>query len=62
MWWAEHTKNTGIDILVAIEHSLKTAMKTICTKSLVVLVVAVATVRSYVTLALHTRVLPRHLA
>jgi hypothetical protein len=37
-------------------------MKTLCTKSLVVLVVAVATVRSYVALALHTRVLPRHLA
>ena len=37
-------------------------MKTLCTTSLVVLVVAVATVRSYVALALHTRVLPRHLA
>lgn len=37
-------------------------MKTICTKSLVVLVVAVATIRSYVALAMHTRVLPRHIA
>ena len=37
-------------------------MKNVCTKSLVVLIVAVATVRSYVTLALHTRVLPRHIA
>lgn len=37
-------------------------MKNVCTKTLVVLVVAVATVRSYVTLALQTRVLPRHLA
>ena len=37
-------------------------MKTICTKSLVLLVVAVATVRSYATLAMQTRVLPRHLA
>ena len=37
-------------------------MKNICTKSLVLLVVAVATVRSYATLAMQTRVLPRHLA
>jgi hypothetical protein len=37
-------------------------MKTLCTKTLVVLVVAVATVRSYVSLAVHTRVLPQHLA
>ena len=37
-------------------------MKTLCTKSLVVLVVAVATVRSYVSLAMQTRVLPRHIA
>ena len=37
-------------------------MKNVCTKSLVVLVVAVATLRSYVTLALHTRVLPQHLS
>lgn len=35
-------------------------MKTLATKSLVVLVVAVATVRSYVTLAMQTRVLPQH--
>ena len=41
---------------------MKLPMKTICTKSLVVLVVAVATVRSYVTLAMHTRVLPRNSA
>lgn len=37
-------------------------MKTFCTKSLVVLVVAIATVRSYAALAMHTRVLPRNLA
>lgn len=37
-------------------------MKTFATKSLVILVVAVATVRSYATLALETRVLPQHLA
>lgn len=37
-------------------------MKTLCTKSLVVLVVAVATVRSYAALAFQTRVLPQHLA
>jgi hypothetical protein len=37
-------------------------MKTLCTKTLVVFVVAVATVRSYVSLAVHTRVLPQHLA
>ena len=37
-------------------------MKTICTKSLVVLVVALATIRSYASLAMQTRVLPRHIA
>ena len=37
-------------------------MKTIALKSLVVLVVAVATVRSYATLAMQTRILPQHLA
>lgn len=37
-------------------------MKTLCTKSLVVLVVALATVRSYAALAMQTRVLPRHIA
>jgi hypothetical protein len=36
-------------------------MKTVCTKALVVLVVAVATVRSYASLAAHTRVLPQYL-
>jgi hypothetical protein len=48
-------------ILAALNHGLN-AMKNFCTNTLVVLVVAVATVRSYATLALHTRVLPRHLA
>lgn len=62
MWWCEHTEINSADILVAIEHYLKPAMKTLCTKSLVFLVVAVATVRSYVTLAAHTQSLPRHLA
>jgi hypothetical protein len=37
-------------------------MKTLVTKSLVVVVVAVATVRSYVTLAMQTRVLTQNLA
>lgn len=37
-------------------------MKTICTKSLVVLVVTLATIRSYASLAMQTRILPRHLA
>lgn len=37
-------------------------MRTVLTKSLVILVVTVATVRSYATLALQTRVLPRNLA
>jgi hypothetical protein len=37
-------------------------MKNLCTKSLVIVVVAVAAVRSYLTLATQTRVLPRHLA
>ena len=37
-------------------------MKTLATKSLVVVVVAVATVRSYVTLAMQTRVLTQNLA
>jgi hypothetical protein len=35
-------------------------MKTLCTKSLVVLVVAMATIRSYATLAMQTRVLPQN--
>jgi hypothetical protein len=37
-------------------------MRNVLTKSLVILVVAAATVRSYATLAMHTRVLPQHLA
>jgi hypothetical protein len=41
---------------------LQAIMKTLVTKSLVVAVVAVATVRSYLTLATQTRVLPQHLA
>jgi len=35
-------------------------MRSALTKSLVILVVAAATVRSYATLALHTRVPARH--
>jgi hypothetical protein len=35
-------------------------MKNFCTTSLVVIVVAVATLRSYAALALQTRVLPQH--
>lgn len=62
MWAREHTVPLLPDILGAIEHLIETAMKNACTKSLVILVVAVATVRSYVTLALQTRVLPRHIA
>ncbi len=61
MWWVEHTGRAGMAILAALNHGLN-AMKNFCTNTLVVLVVAVATVRSYATLALHTRVLPRHLA
>ncbi|GEM_PF-3860402 len=45
-----------------IETSLQIAMKTVLTKSLVILVVAAATVRSYATLAMQTRILPQHLA
>jgi hypothetical protein len=41
---------------------LQEIMKNLVTKSLVVVVVAVATVRSYLTLATQTRVLPQHLA
>ena len=37
-------------------------MKTLCTKTLVIVVVAVATVRSYLSLATQTCVLPQHLA
>lgn len=37
-------------------------MKNTCTKALVLLVVAIATVRSYAALAGHTRILPRHMA
>ncbi len=37
-------------------------MKTVLTKSLIVAVVTVATVRSYVSLAMQTRVLPQHFA
>ena len=51
-----------MNILVATELLIETAMKNVCTKSLVVLVVAVATVRSYAMLALQTRILPRNLA
>jgi hypothetical protein len=39
------------------KHSLP---REVCTKSLVVLVVAVATIGSYVSLALESRILPRH--
>ena len=49
-------------ILAAIEFDCRQTMKTVMTKSLIVLVVTVATVRSYVSLAMHTRVLPQHLA
>ena len=35
-------------------------MKNLCIKPLVIVVVAVATVRSYLTLALHTRIPVRH--
>lgn len=61
MWPVEHTAQLCVHILVSVEL-IGTTMKTIATKSIVILVVAVATVRSYVTLALHTRVLPQHLA
>jgi hypothetical protein len=46
----------------ALIAKLHLIMKTIALKSLVVLVVAVATVRSYATLATQTRILPQHLA
>lgn len=61
MWPVEHTGAACMHILVSIEQ-IGTIMKTFATKSLLVLVVAAATVRSYVTLALQTRVLPQHLA
>jgi hypothetical protein len=44
------------------DTSLQAAMKHVLTKSLVILVVAIATVRSYATLAMQTRVLPQHTA
>ena len=62
MWLGEHTIVFSFAILVSIEHLLKIAMKNVCTTSLVVIVVALATVRSYVSLALHTRILPQHSA
>ena len=40
----------------------QTMMKNLCTKTLLVVVVAVATVRSYLSLAAQSGVLPRHLA
>jgi hypothetical protein len=58
----EHTARRGLGILAAIETNLQTMMKTLCTKTLVVVVVAVATVRSYLSLATQTRVLPQHAA
>jgi hypothetical protein len=47
-----HTEHTNTSIQAAMKHVL--------TKTLVILVVAVATVRSYATLAMQTRVLPQH--
>ncbi len=49
-------------ILGAIEINCRYPMKTVMTKSLIVLVVTVATVRSYAALAMQTRVLPQHFA
>lgn len=58
----EHTAALCLGILAALETNLQPMMKTLCTKTLVIVVVAVATVRSYLSLATQTCVLPQHLA